>query len=427
MGAEKLALFGGAKTVTLPRPKWPRITEEEIAAVLKQMLTGSISEIGREGVIADFENEFAAYQGRKYALSFSSGTASIHGALFAAGVGPGDEVLQTSNTWASAITAILHCNGIPVFCDIVSDGFAIDPEEIRLKASKKAKAVIVTHLWGIPAGMDEILKVAEEKNLTVIEDCSHAPGATYKGRKVGSIGHMGCFSLQGSKSIVAGEGGVMVTDERLFYERAMLPGHHGVRLEQELTLEETKRYSKCGMYWKYRAVPISMAIARVQLKHLDEWNRNRRQNLEYLKEKTKDLDFIVWPQIPSYTTIGFYGTPVFYDQAAAEGVSREVFLTAMQAEGLPLGTGYPLWYLEPIFQDGFFYGRRTTSRKHKHGDLPNTEKIAGKTLILPATAFVTPCTELMDQFAEAYHKVAENIGSLKNQKLLARLQKPNPA
>ena len=416
MNSKDLALFGGEKAVTLPMPKWPRISEEEIAAVVKQMLDGRLSEVARSGVIAEFEDEFAAYQGRKYALSFSSGTASIHAALFAAGVKPGDEVLQTSNTWASAITAIIHANGVPVFCDVIPDGFTIDPDEIRRKAGPKTKAVIVTHLWGIPAEMDEILEVAEEKNLIVIEDCSHAHGATYKGKKVGSIGHMGCFSLQGSKSIVAGEGGVMVTDERLFYERAMLPGHHDVRLQQELTLEETKRYATCGLYWKYRGSPLGIAIARVQLRHLDEWNRNRRENREYLKKKIEDIEFLIWPKMPDYVEIGFYGTPVFYDQEAAQGVPRDVFLKAMHAEGVPLGTGYRVWYLEPLFQDEFFYGRRTTNKKYKPGDLPRTEELAEKTIILPATQFVTPCRELMDQFADAFHKVAEKIHELKNVK-----------
>lgn len=414
MNSKDLALFGGEKAVTLPMPKWPRIAEEEIAVAVKQMLTGPLSVVDRSDVIAGFEDDFATYQGRKYALSFSDGTASIHSALFAAGVQPGDEVLQTSNTWASAITAIIHANGIPVFCDVVPDGFSIDPEEIKRKASPRSKAVIVTHLWGVPAEMDEILEVAEQKNLIVVEDCSHAHGGTYKGKKVGSIGHMGCFSLQASKSIIAGEGGVMVTDDRLFYERAMLPGHHDVRLQQELTLEETKRYAGCGLYWKYRASPLGIAIARTQLKHLDEWNRNRRENREYLKKKIEDIEFILWPKIPNYIELGFYGTPVFYDQAAANGVPRDVFLKAMRAEGVPLGDGYRVWYLEPLFQDEYFYGRRTTDRKYRPGDLPRTDELAKKSIVLPANSFITPVTELLDQYSEAFHKVAENQDRLKS-------------
>jgi dTDP-4-amino-4,6-dideoxygalactose transaminase len=422
MQSNDLALLGGQKAVTLPSPRWPRIAEEEIAAVVKQLLSGSISECGRAGVISEFEDAFAAYQGRRYSLSFSDGTASIHASVFAAGVGPGDEVLQTSNTWISAINAIMHGNGIPVFCDVTPDGFTIDPDEIRRKAGPRTRAVIVTHLWGVPAPMDEIMVAAKERNLVVIEDCSHAHGATYKGKKVGSIGDMGCFSLQGSKSIVAGEGGVMVTDDRRYYERAMLPGHHDLRLTQELTLDETKRYATAGLYWKYRASPLGIALANAQLKHLDEWTRGRRENRNYLKKQIEDIEFIVWPKVPMDSEVGFYGTPLFYDQRASGGVPRDVFLRAMSAEGVPFSTGYRTWYLEPLFQDQFFYGRgcpwscpySDRHLKYKAGDLPRTEELEKRQMILWISHFITPAKENMDQFAEAFHKVAKNIDKLKS-------------
>jgi perosamine synthetase len=422
MPSNDLALLGGQKAVTLPMPSWPHIAEEEIAAVVKQLLTGPLSECGRSGVIAEFEDAFAAYQGRKYALSFSDGTASLHASVYAAGVGPGDEVLQTSNTWISAINAIMHGNGIPIFCDVIREGFAIDPDEIRRKAGPRTKAVIVTHLWGVPAPMDEIMEVAREKKLAVIEDCSHAHGAVYKGKKVGSIGDMGCFSLQGSKSIVAGEGGVMVTDDRRLYERAMLPGHHDLRLTQELTLNETKRYATAGLYWKYRASPLGIALANAQLKHLDEWTNGRRENRNYLKRQIDDIKFIVWPKVPKDSEVGFYGTPLLYDQKAAGGVPRDAFLEAMSAEGVPFSTGYRTWYLDPLFQDQFFYGRgcpwscpyADRHLKFKAGDLPRTEELAQRQMILWISSFIKPAKENMDQFAEAFHKVAKNMNKLKS-------------
>jgi len=423
MKSEKLAISGGPRTLSLPMPKWPYIDEEEIAAVVKQLLTGPLSILGREGIVAEFEDAFASYMGSKYALSFSSGTATLHAAVFAAGVGPGDEVLTTSNTWASAVNAIMHGNGIPVFCDIVPDGFAIDPDEIRKKAGPRTKAVIVTHLYGIPTEMDEILEVAKDKNLVVIEDCSHCMGGAYKGKKVGTIGDIGCFSLQGFKSIVAGEGGVLVTDDRYLYERAMLPGHHHVRLEQELTYEDLKRYATCGMYWKYRAPPLAMALVKVQLKRLDEWNRNRRRNFAYLMAKIKDIDFLIQPKIPKDAEIGFFGSALVYDEEAAKGISREAFVAAVRAEGVPVDTGYKPWYLEPLFQDEFFYGRgcpwscpyADRHLKFKEGDLPNTERMAKNQLLLPfTTSLIAPREDLMDQVSHAFHKVADNIDHLKD-------------
>jgi len=423
MKSKKLALLGGPRTLTLPMPKWPYIDEQDIAAVVKQLVTGPLSILGREGVVAEFEDAFASYVGSKHALSFSSGTATLHAAVFAAGVGPGDEVLTTSNTWVSAINAIMHGNGIPIFCDVVPDGFSIDPDEIRKKAGARSKAVIVTHLYGIPSEMEEILEAAKDKNLIVIEDSSHCSGATYKGKKVGTIGDIGCFSLQGFKSIVAGEGGVLVTDNRYLYERAMLPGHHHVRLQQELTHDDLKRYATCGMYWKYRAAPLAMALVKVQLKRLDEWNRNRRENFAYLKKKIRDINFLVQPKIPSKSELGFFGSALIYDEKAAKGVSREAFIQAVRAEGVPLDTGYKPWYLEPIFQDEFFYGRgcpwscpyADRHLKFKAGDLPNTEQMAGKQLLLPfTTSLIAPSRELLDQISEAFHKVAENLDQLED-------------
>ena len=413
----QLALFGGPPAVTLSKPDWPIISEDEIASVVKQMRSGQFSAYSKEGVIAEVEEAFATYQGTEYALSFNSGTASIHSACFAAGVGPGDEVLTTSNTWISAITAIMHGGGVPVFCDISPNNHAIDPEEIRKKAGPKTKAVIVCHLWGIPADMDAVLEISKEKKLVVIEDCSHSHGATYKGEKVGNIGDIGCFSLQETKSIVAGEGGLLVTDNRLYYEKAMLLGHHGIRLEQELELEETKRYASAGLYWKYRMPHLEAAITKGQLKHLDRWNKMRGKNREYLRKNIKDINLVVYPNIPDHVELGFYGTPTIYNEDKANGVSRNTFLEAMAAEGVDISNGYQVWYLEPLFQEKSLFGKRypwqVPERGHhpKKGDLPKTEEMANKIMVLPV--FAEPCEELLDQYAEAFHKVTSNLKDLK--------------
>ena len=413
----QLALLGGKPTVTLPLPKWPLISEEEVAAVVKQMLTGNVSILGREEVIEELENDFASYHGREYALSFNAGTASIHAACFAAGVGPGDEVLTTSNTWISAITAIMHAGGKPVFCDIAPDSYTIDPEEIRKRSGPKTKAVIVCHLWGVPVNMDAVLEVAREKNLVVIEDCSHSHGATYKGKKVGTIGDIGCFSLQGSKAMVAGEGGIMVTDKRLYYEKAILLSSHNLRLGRELELEETKRYASAGMCWNYRMHPLAAAIAKVQLRNLEGWSEVRTQNREYLKEKIKDVGLVAYPEIPDHVGIGFYGTPVTYDESLAAGVSRDTFVEALEAEGAAMGKGYKVWYLEPLFQDETPFGNRYPwqisegNLKLGKGDLPRTEEMEKKIMVIPT--FAEPCEELLDQFAEAFHKVAASLEEIK--------------
>ena len=405
----ELALLGGEKAVTTPRPRWPVVGEEEIASVVKVMLTESLSDIGRTGVVGRFEDEFAAVFGMPYALTFSAGTSALHAACFACGAGPGYEVLTPSYTWMSAITAILHANGTPVFCDVGKDSFHIDPEEIRRKAGPRTKAVIVCHVWGVPAPMDEIMAAAREKGLKVIEDCSHAHGGRYKGQLLGTIGDAGCFSLQASKSMIAGEGGAMITRDRLIYERAMIPGHHDYRLAEELTLPETQGFISSGGYWKYRAVPLSMAVAHAQLRHLEEWNAARRENYARLEAQLKDIPFLSFPRLDAGSLRGFYGSPCLYNDDQAL-VSRDTFVEAMAAEGAGLGSGYAQnWYRIPLMQDMSLF-RQLWNDEFPNGTryaplpengLPNTEDIRRRTLVIPAWA--APAPELVDQYAAAFH------------------------
>jgi len=354
---EKLAMFGGRKAVTLPFPSYPMIGPDEVAAVTRVVMAGHLSEVGRAGPIGEMEDAFAEHFRARYALSFGSGTDSIHGALFAVGVGPGTEVLTANHTWISAITAICHAGGTPVLCDVKKGSLHIDPAEIRRKAGPHTRAVIVTHVWGIPADMDPILEAARERGLAVIEDCSHAHGAMYKGRPVGTMGDCGCFSLQASKAMVAGEGGILITNNKRYYQRAMIPGHHSARLAAELTYKDLKPFAPAGGYWKYRASPVGMAIAREQLKRLDEFNAARQANFDRLHRRlSKTVRFIKWPALARGSRRGWYGTPAFYEYDPRK-VSCDLFAEACAAEGVQLGRGYTNWYRTPLFQDVKLYGQ----------------------------------------------------------------------
>lgn len=415
---EKLALFGGRKTVTLSPPPYPVIGPEEVAAATRVVMAGHLSEVGRGGSISEMEDAFAQYFGAKYALSFGSGTDSIHGALFAVGVRPGTEVLTANHTWISAITAVCHAGGTPVFCDIKKGAFAVDPAEIKRKAGPHTKAVIATHLWGIPADMDPILRVAKLLGLAVIEDCSHAHGAKYKGRLVGTIGDIGCFSLQASKAIVAGEGGVMITNSKRYYQRAMIPGHHGARLYAELTYKDLQPFAPGSGNWKYRASPLGMAIATEQLKRLDHLNAARQANFDRLHERlSKSVPFLKWPRLAKGSRRGWYGTPSFYTYDRKR-VSADLFAEACGAEGMGLGRGYENWYQAPLFQDRKLYSQMWVVR-HENGvefrqlppnGLPRDEELRTKLLVFPIPAIQSP--DLMDQMASAVEKVAGQMAAL---------------
>src|SRR3989304_10221332 len=183
--------------------------------------------------ITRFERRFADYIGCKYGLTFCNGTSTIEAAIFALGIKEDDEVLVPSYTFHSSIFPVIAIGAKPIFVDIDETTLTMDAEDLRKKTTDKTRCIVVVHLWGNSAEMDKICAIAKEHNLKIIEDCSHAHGTAWKGKKVGSIGDIGCFSLQGKKPISAGEGGIAVTNDRHLYERMSLYGHFG-RIKEEL-------------------------------------------------------------------------------------------------------------------------------------------------------------------------------------------------
>jgi dTDP-4-amino-4,6-dideoxygalactose transaminase len=213
-----LAINGGTPVRTKPFPSWPTLDDRDIKAFEE------IYHSGRWGVggsrVPEFERRFAEFQGAQYGVCVNSGTSALYVALKAAGVGLGDEVITTPYTFQATIVAILMANGTPIFVDTLLDGFNIDPSEIEGAITPKTKVVLPVHIAGYPADMDVIMEMADRHNLIVIEDSAQAHGAEWRGRGVGSWGHLGCFSFQSSKNLCAGEGGIVLTNDRKLYEHA---------------------------------------------------------------------------------------------------------------------------------------------------------------------------------------------------------------
>ena len=412
---DKLAIFGGPKAVTIdPIDRWKRIGDEEIVIVTEMLRREEISTPGT-GVMAEFEREFAEYHGVKYALSQNSGTSCLHAAYFAVGVGPGDEVIVPSYTWGNMVTPILHTQGIPVFCEIDPHTLLADPEDIERRITPRTKAICIVHIWGNVADMDAIMAVARKYGLAVIEDCSHAHGAEYKGKKVGTIGDVGCFSLQGGKCIVAGEGGVVITNNTELYERILILGHQG-RVARDLVTDKYAFLGSMGLGWKYRAHPLAMGIAKVQLKKLDSINAKRAKVWEKLDEGLKEVPGIEVPAVyPGVKRGGFYEYRVIYHPEQLFGLSRDRFVEALVAEGVPAAAcRYPLCHLEPLFNGYNYYGKgcpfncphAVERRRYVRGDLPITEDVHSRLIALPP--YTEPPDGLIDQIIEAFHKVAKN-------------------
>ena len=415
---EPLALLGGEPCVTHSYPPYPVIDHEEVNAATRVVMSGMLSDCGRGVFVAEMEDAYAAFFHSSYCLSFISGTAALHSALFALGVGPGDEVLLANHNWISPIMAVFHAGAIPVLCDVAPGSFAIDAEEIRRKTTPRTKVVIATHLWGLPAEMDSIMKAAQECKLKVIEDVSHAHGGRYNGRYLGTIGDIGCFSLQGSKSIVGGEAGFLLTEHARYYQRAIVPGHHTMRLQSLEMFPEVQAFSEGGGGYTYRIPTVSAAIATAQLKKLPTLNAARQANFDRLRDRLADVPFLTFPDPGEGSVRGWYGAPAFFDAGIA-GMPRDRFVQACQAEGAGIaGEGYCDWSQIAVLQDTSLLSQLFTTsypsgaeyRPIRSGSLPHNEDIRRRMLLFTIPALAAP--QLMDQVARAIQKVARQAKAL---------------
>ena len=344
----KLALLGGDPCVTLDYNevgKVPVVAERAYKTVEELMRKGEIS---TSPIVGQFEKRFADYIGTKYALAAVNGTTTIQEALFAVGVKPGDEVIVPSYTfWASALPIVAN-GAIPVFCDVLEDTHCMDPKSVESLITSKTKAIVVVHVWGTPADMDAIMDVAKRHNLKVVEDCSHAHGAIYKGKKVGSIGDVGCFSMQESKTLPAGEAGMLVTNDKTYFERACAVGHYE-RLGR-LENSEYSQFSLTGLGYKHRVHPIAIGIADANLDHLDELNAIRSKYGKMLEDGIADLDFIVPQKVGEGLERNFAYHYVRYIPEKFGNVALTTFLTAIAKEGVVCGScGYGKLHTAPVF------------------------------------------------------------------------------
>ncbi|MHA1819037.1 MAG: DegT/DnrJ/EryC1/StrS family aminotransferase [Promethearchaeota archaeon] len=409
---EDLAYYGGVKAVTRePNYQWPVVTDEEIEAVVSLLKSRKLS-IAKGDVIEEFETNFSKYLGVKHCILQNNGTSTLHAAYWAAGVGPGDEVIVPTYTWLASATPILATNGVPVFCDVDPKTFCANPEDIRKRITDRTKAICVVHLWGHACDMDPIMEIAREHDLKVIEDCSHAHGTEYKGKKVGTIGDIGCFSLQGGKAMTGGEAGALVTNDEELYQRAMLVGQYK-RTQTDITIDKYKPYAYTALGWKYRAHPVAAVLANIQLKYLDQRNAERNKAHEYFSEALKEIEGIDPPYNAPYSKHGgWYGLRLLIQKEKVKAPLDHV-IELLKAEGVKASKErYKLLHLEPLFSEPFnFYGSNCPFNcphvkyhyKWKKGDFPVSEELM--TRIISLNRFEKFDEEYIDMNIEAFRKV----------------------
>lgn len=321
------------------------IDEEDIQAVV-EVLRSDYLTTGPK--IAEFEQMVADYTGAKYAVAVSNGTAALHAACFAAGIGEGDEVITTPLTFAASANCVLYCGGTPVFADVEKSTYNIDPEDIKKKITDKTKAIIAVHLAGQPCDMDAIHEIAREHNLIVIEDAAHALGSEYRGRKVGSISDMTTFSFHPVKPITTGEGGMIVTDDKELYERLVLFRSHGItRDETFMTRKEGPWfYQQLELGYNYRMTDIQAALGCSQMKKLDGFIERRRELAKRYDEAFAECENIVTPYQRPETNSGWH----LYIIQVKDCDRREVF-EKLRAEGIGVNVHYIPVYLHPYYQE----------------------------------------------------------------------------
>jgi len=428
-----LALFGAEPVRRKLYPMHNPIGEEEKRAAIEVMESGVLSQfIG--GWHPDFyggkkvqalERAWAEYVGAKYAVSVNSNTSGLLAAVGAAGVGPGDEVIVPPYTMSATATAVIGYNAVPVFADIRDDIFCLDPASVRERISPRTKAMIAVHLFGHPADMDPLMEIAREHNLVMIEDAAQAPGAIYKGRKVGSLGDITVFSLNFHKHIHTGEGGIVTTNSDYYAERLQLIRNHGEAVVGDKGVTEI--INTFG--FNLRLTEIQAAIGLAQLEKLPFLLEQRIANADFLSKHIGELPGLQAPVVYQDCKHVYYVQPFMFDEDVV-GVRRDRFVEAIAAE-LPTAEGQdwhlvysgyatPL-YLQPMYQRQIAYGTSGCPFKcplykgkvdYRKGLCPVTERIEKKQLI--GTEFMRPpatSADMMD-VVRAFEKVYEHRGEL---------------
>lgn len=422
MSGDALAIEGGPPVLTEPVvDRWSQITDREKQAVRELMDQGILS-VPSGGVIAELEREFSEFIGTTYGLACCNGTSTLHSAYVAVGVGPGTEVIVPAYTWHASVTPVLHCSATPVFAEIDPRTLCLDPDDVERRITPRTRAICVVQVWGNVPDMERLRGIADKHGLSLIEDASHAHGASYKGRMVGSFGDIGCFSMQGQKAVSGGELGVAVTNNAELFDRMLLLGHFG-RIDKGQAGPTFPGIGDMSLGAKYRAHPYAAAIARVHLKRLPELNRLRTRNYEILNAVLRDIPGVgVVDPLPGATRGGYLEFKWVIDPRVL-GMSRDRFAEACRAEGAPvtadryssLNFTYGLLHLAPLYNrtdrtklGGCFYDpTRPESGKglgYVPGMLPVTEDICARIVGMPALTDVPE--EIVAKIGQAMCKVA---------------------
>ncbi len=341
----------------------PLLGEKELEYVVDCVKSTWISSLGR--YVTSFEEGFARFCGAKHGVSVANGTVALHLALKVLGVGPGHEVIVPSLTFVATANAVVYTGARPVFVDSEPSTWNMDPRAVKAALTPRTKAIIPVHVYGHPVDMDPILDIAMEHNLWVIEDAAEAHGAEYKGRKVGSLGHISCFSFYGNKIITTGEGGMLLTDDDELAERA--------RFLKDHAMSKDKRYWHPEVGFNYRMTNIQAALGVAQLERIEEFIRIRRDNARRYNTLLEGVEGLTLPPEADWAFNVYWMYSVLVEDQY--GISRDELMVRLRERG--------------IDSRPFFYPIHTMPPYRTGQRLPVAEELARKGINLPSASTLT--------------------------------------
>ncbi len=377
--ANGLPAIAGGEPIRAPERRLifgaPVIGEIEIASVVECLRSNWI---GLGGRVERFEQEFARYKGAPYAVGVSSGTAAIHLALLALGIGAGDEVIAPAMTFCSTIHSIVHTGAKPVLVDCDRSTFNIDPAQIEERITSRTKAILAVHMCGRCCEMDPLLDIARRHGLRVIEDCAHAIEATHRGVAAGLMGDAGCFSFYPTKNITTGDGGMVITRDRQVYERVKILSLHGMTADAwSRFVGGPTGYEVIAAGFKYNMTDLAAALGLPQLTTIEERWRQRQQIWRAYMDRLKQLPLLLPPPPAAGSR---HACHLFTPLLGETGIDRQTIIAALDAENIGVGIHYVPVHQHPYYRQQFGFA---------DSDFPEASFVGARTISLPLSSAMT--------------------------------------
>jgi perosamine synthetase len=411
--ASKAAILGGKPVRTKPFPAWPVWDESAEESILSVLRSGNWFR-GQGTKVTEFEKKYAELIGAKRCLATASGTTALMVALHVLGVDAGDEVIVSPYTFIATYNVVFLTKALPVFADTDPETFQINPDKIEERINENTKAILPVHILGLPANMDKINAIAKKHNLVVIEDACQAWMAEWKGKKVGTLGDLGCFSFQNSKHLPAGEGGAVVGDNEEIMDRCCSFHNCGRPFG---SVKRTSGYPIRGS--NRRMQEFQAVILMSQMKRLEKDTQKRTENANYLTSRIKDIPGIVPHKLyEEVTRAAYHLYPFRYKKEHFNNLSRAKFLSALSAEGIPCSGGYGPQYNDGLIEEALnspgykrLYSRERLKRYRQELHYPDNDQLCKEAVWFTQNMLLGP-KEDIDDIADAILKVYENRDKL---------------